>query len=105
MKVIRKSAESMDTLVTEYIDAMGLRPAHNKYRIDRAWEQITNSTPYIVRTWFKDGIYYVTMNSSAARSMLSMQKDILTIRLNEALGQDTLFKSDSKEPIKKIVLK
>lgn len=105
MKVRRKSAESMDSLVTEYIDAMGLRPAHNKYRIDRVWEEITNSTPYIVRTYLKDGIYYVTMNSSAARSMLSMQKDILTIRLNEALAKDSLFKSDSKEPIKKIVLK
>lgn len=95
----------MDSLVTEYIDAMGLRPAHNKYRIDRVWEQITNSTPYIVRTYLKDGIYYVTMNSSAARSMLSMQKDILTTRLNEALSKDSLFKSDSKEPVKKIVLK
>ena len=107
MRFEKKRSEGMESVVQAYIRAMRLSPALNKRRVFEAWAQATGAGQYTIRQSYKEGKLTVTLNSSVVRSMLYMQRDIFTKRINEILVRDELF--NPNEPgtgfVKEIVLK
>ncbi len=107
MKVVKKTAEPMNSLVLRVITATGLKASHNKYRIDLAWMQTSGAGEYTRNIYFRGGTLYISLNSSVVRSMLAVQNAALLAKLNAALCEDELFikKDGDKQPIRKLVLK
>lgn len=103
----RKEAVGMETLISEYIRQMKLTSGLNCHRVFAAWDEVSGVSRYTVDRFFKDGVLYVTMNSSMVRNQLYFQLDVLMDKMNAFLEDDFLFDGAGKEGryIKKIVLR
>ena len=87
----RTNPEPFQALFLEWVVSMGYGPSYNSYRIEKAWKKVSGSESQTVRTFFRDGILYVTLNSSALRSHLSLSVENLRTRLNRELDEDGRF--------------
>lgn len=107
MKFERKSAQSAGDLAMACIKMLKAAPALNTRCIFRAWDSESGAAQYTLKRYFKKGVLYITLSSSAARSMLYMQRDILANKINRCLENDSLFSKDCEEVgfVEKIVLK
>ena len=107
MKVQRKTAEGMDSLMIRYVKAMGISAAHNSHRIFLAWDEASGAADNTIRRYFKDGVLTITLNSSVVRSVLYMQSDLLIAKINGILDEDELFIKDSPKlkKVEKLALK
>lgn len=74
-----------------YLKQARLNSRLNERRIFEAWDQVSGAQAYTSRKFYRDGVLYITLNSSAARTHLSMQKDALLARINDILRSDSLF--------------
>ncbi len=101
MRMERKNAEGMDTLMLRYIKAMRLGAQHNTRRIFLAWDEVSGAGSYTLKRFYRDGKLYISLSSSVLRTHLSMQKASLMERLNAHLLQDSLFIRD--EPLTPLV--
>ena len=77
MKVQRKTAVGMDSLMIRYVKAMGISASHNTHRIYLAWEEASGAAANTIKRYFKDGTLTITLNSSVVRSVLLLQTDLL----------------------------
>ncbi len=90
-RIERKYPVPIRQAIQEWLVAEGLGPAYNAQLICRRWGEISGMDRYTSRVWFNGGTLYVTLNSSVARSRLSLMTGPLTDRLNDALRQDEMF--------------
>ena len=97
----------MEEVVELFIKDMRLATVLNTHCVFRAWDKASGAERYTIRRFFRDGKLYITLNSSALRSILFLQRAALVDKINILLSQDPLFtKSDSKAPfVKEIILK
>ncbi len=107
MRVERKSAVGMDSLMIRYVKAMGLTFSHNQRRIYQAWDEASGAAQHTIKRFFKDGTLSITLDSSVVRSVLLLQKDFLVAKMNQILDEDELFIKDDPRlhKIEKLILK
>ncbi|MBP5398674.1 MAG: DUF721 domain-containing protein [Bacteroidales bacterium] len=103
----RRQAEPILAIFLEWVVSEGGGPSYNAYRIEKAWKEVSGTQEHTVRTFFKDGILYVTLDSSVLRSHLSHLTDSLQGALNAALDRDERFLKgySFSRKVDKIVLK
>ena len=88
----RKEAKKIGSLLDEFVRANNLEKGLAEYRLMKAWHNllgkgISRSTR---KMYIRDRKLFVTLYSSVARDELSMMKDELLRRLNEASGRHTI---------------
>ena len=93
----RKNAITLGDALMEMIRQMKMSSGLNTQRIFSAWDEASGAGPCTLKKFFRDGILYITLNSSVIRSQLSFQKDAILEKINAILASDELFtKSDPK---------
>ena len=107
VRIHRKEAVSMDTLVQQYIKSMKLAAGLNTQRIFAAWDACSGAGPFTLRRFFRNGKLYITLNSSVIRSQLYFQREALVEKMNAYLSQDELFTADNRTvgEIRQLVLR
>lgn len=105
--ISRKEPLGMEELVHLFIRSMGLSASLNTRRIFAAWDEVSGASRYTLRRYFRAGKLFITLNSSMARSQLSLQKDVLVARINDLLRKDEMF--DRNDPnvrfVEELILK
>ncbi|MBO7118539.1 MAG: DUF721 domain-containing protein [Bacteroidales bacterium] len=93
-RIERKTAQSMEELVQEYIKSMKISSGLNTHRVFAAWDQASGAADFTIKRFYRGGKLYITLNSSVVRNQLSFQKAALIEKMNALLRQDTLFTRD-----------
>lgn len=103
----RKEPQPMDVVIKEFIREMKLTSGLNTQRIFAAWDEISGAAKWTTNRFFKDGVLYITMNSSVARNHLVFQLPELTRSINDRLMADPLFVKDDPKSrlVTRIILK
>lgn len=78
----------------KYLKIVKMNSRLNERRVFEAWDRISGAGAYTSGRYFRDGKLYVTLNSSAARVHLAMQKGALVDRLNAQLREDALYDAE-----------
>lgn len=107
VRLTKREPRPMDELIRYYIKSMQLTPALNTQRVFAAWDAVSGAASYTLRRFFRDGILYITVNSSVVRNQLWFQRDALVQGINEFLAKDELFNADKcpEGPVRQLVLK
>ena len=106
-RIHRKKPLSMEEVVELFIKDLKLCAGLNTQCVFRAWDEASGAGNYTIRRFFRDGKLYITLNSSALRSMLFLQRAALVDKINILLNQDPLFTRDDKRAsyVQEIILK
>jgi len=103
----RKEPQAMDEVIHDFIRGMRLTAGFNTQRVFDAWDEVSCAGNYTVDRFFKNGILYITLNSSVVRNRLSFQIVSMVHDINEKLLADPLFIKDdpASHLVQKIILK
>lgn len=93
-KIERKTAQPVGDALRAYLKAYHLTPGLNTQRVFAAWDQASGAAAYTIRRWYRDGILYITLNSSVIRGQLNIQRQFLLEKINAILAGDELFSQD-----------
>lgn len=106
-RIARKTPQSMDEVVSEFIREAKLAYGFNVQCILSAWDKVSGAGKYTLNKFFKDGVLFVTLSSSVVRSNLYFQTDAIKDAINALVQSDPLFVKDDPRTssVKKIVLK
>jgi len=96
-KIERTIPKPVAQLIKQYFKESGLSSAHNTHRVFEAWDEASGAAQYTVRKFYRDGVLYITINSSAARAHLQIQSRALIDRINEILHSDPCFIEDDSQ--------
>ena len=90
-----------------FLKETGLEARHNVQRIYAAWDEASMASVHTISKYYRDGMLYVTLRSSMARTHIQMQKRDILRQMNVILSKDPLFvrKDSETEYVKEIVLK
>lgn len=94
MRMERKYAQGLDSVMMLWIKQMHLGPQHNTRRVFAAWDEACGYPQHTIKRFYKDGVLTVTMTSSVLSNHLSMQKSALVKKMNAILQRDMLFLKD-----------
>jgi predicted nucleic acid-binding Zn ribbon protein len=88
----RKEVRRMDSLLQQFVKANGLERGLAEYRLIKSWKDLLGiSVAKKTKSLrIQNRKLYVTLHSSVARNELSMIKDSLIPKLNEAAGMDVI---------------
>ena len=96
-RIARKNAVTIAEALKEMFRSSAAGATFNTRRIFAAWDQASGAGAYTIRRYFREGVLYITMNSSVLATQLSMQKGFLVEKINAILADDILFiKEDSR---------
>lgn len=88
----RKDVRKIDSLLQQFVRAHGLERGLAEYRLMKSWNELLGVT--IARKTrslrIQNRKLFVSLNSSVVRNELSMIKDTLIPKLNEAAGMDVI---------------
>lgn len=106
-KLVRTEPRPMSDVVDGFIREVKLASGLNARRVSEAWNTVTGCGRFTSRTFFRDGVLTVTLNSSLVRSRLYPQIGQVKDEINRTLKSDPLFvKDDSKTRyVEKIILR
>lgn len=90
----RKHAVGVGEVLRQYLKESRLSVSLNTSRVFAAWDAVSAASAFTSRKYYRDGILYVTLSSSVARSRLQMQKALLVEQINAFLLSDSLFIKD-----------
>lgn len=88
----RKDVRKIDSLLQQFAKANGLEQGLAEYRLMKSWNELLGVT-IAKRTRslrVKNRKLFVSLDSSVVRNELSLIKDTLIPRLNEAAGMDVI---------------
>lgn len=88
----RKPEKKIGSLLSAYLKSNNLEQGMAEFRLKRAWGEllgasVSRSTRQL---YVKDGVLFARMHSSVLRSEISLIKDDLIRRLNEAAGKEVI---------------
>ncbi len=88
----RKDFKKIDTLLHQFVKANGLERGLAEYRLMKSWKDLLGITvaKKTKSLRIKNKKLYVTLHSSVVRNELSLMKDSLIPKLNEAAGMDVI---------------
>lgn len=93
-RLSRKSPESMDELVLQFIRTLKHNNQMNRQRIFAIWNEISGASNYTLDKYMKDRVLYCAISSSMVRSQLYLKREELLRKMNDALRKDRYFVSD-----------
>ena len=88
----RKDVRKIDSLLQQIVKANGLERGLAEYRLMKSWKDLLGITvaKKTKSLRIKNRKLFVTLHSSVVRNELSMMKDSLIPKLNEAAGMDVI---------------
>ena len=88
----RKEVKKIDSLLQQFVKAQGLEKGLAEYRLMKSWKDLLGITvaKKTKSLRIQNRKLFVTLNSSVVRNELSMIKDSLIPKLNEAAGMDVI---------------
>jgi predicted nucleic acid-binding Zn ribbon protein len=88
----RKDVRKIDSLLHQFVKAHGLERGLAEYRLMKSWKDLLGITvaKKTKSLRIQNRKLYVTLHSSVVRNELSMMKDSLIPKLNEAAGMDVI---------------
>jgi predicted nucleic acid-binding Zn ribbon protein len=88
----KKDIQKIDSLLDQFVKTNNLERGLAEYRLMKAWENLLGIC--IARKTksmhIRNGKLFVTLHSSVVRNELSMMKETLISRLNEAAGMNVI---------------
>jgi predicted nucleic acid-binding Zn ribbon protein len=88
----RKDVHKIDSLLQQFVKTYGLEKGLAEYRLMKSWNELLGIT--IARKTkslrIQNRKLYVSLHSSVVRNELSLMKDTLIPKLNEAAGMDVI---------------
>jgi len=104
-KIERLNAEPLGNLLKLFVAGNHLGEGLIRQAVSQAWDEASGSAVHTVNRFFRDGILYVTLDSSLVRRELMFQNDFLLSSVNEILSRnETLRVSGLECQVKKIVM-
>lgn len=95
-KLQYKKAIPIGDALKAWLKAYHLTTGLNTQRVFDAWDQASGAAAYTVSRFYRDGILYITLNSSVIRGQLNIQRQFLLEKINSILAGDKLFSEDDK---------
>jgi len=88
----RKEVKKIDSLLQQFVKARGLEKGLAEYRLMKSWKDLLGITvaKKTKSLRIQNRKLFVTLHSSVVRNELSMIKDSLIPKLNEAAGMDVI---------------
>jgi predicted nucleic acid-binding Zn ribbon protein len=88
----RKEVRKIDSLLQQFVKANGLERGLAEYRLMKSWKDLLGiSVAKKTKSLrIQNRKLFVTLHSSVIRNELSMIKDTLIPKLNEAAGMDVI---------------
>ena len=88
----KKDARRMDSLLQQFVKANNLERRLAEHRLMKSWKDLLGITvaKKTKSMHIRNRKLYVTLHSSVVRNELSMIKDTLIPKLNEAAGMDVI---------------
>ena len=88
----RKDVKKIDSLLHQFVKAHGLERGLAEYRLMKSWKDLLGITvaKKTKSLRIQNRKLYVTLHSSVVRNELSMMKESLIPKLNEAAGMDVI---------------
>lgn len=88
----RKEVKKIDSLLHQFVKAHGLERGLAEYRLMKSWKDLLGITvaKKTKSLRIQNRKLFVTLHSSVVRNELSMMKDSLIPKLNEAAGMDVI---------------
>ena len=86
----RKEVKKIDSLLQQFVKAQGLEKGLAEYRLMKSWKDLLGITvaKKTKSLRIQNRKLFVTLHSSVVRNELSLIKDSLIPKLNEAAGMD-----------------
>jgi len=88
----KNTTQSLKDILGEILDQPKLKKGANEFRAVHYWEKVMGKT--VAKTtksvFFRNGILFVSFNSSVVRGELVMLKDKIIKNMNEAIGSQTI---------------
>lgn len=106
-RIARKQAISVAEALKEMFRSERLGATLNTRRVFLAWEEASGAGDFTIRKFFRDGVLYVTLNSSVLASQLGMQKAALLEKINAILADDPLMirEGEFEQTVKELRIK
>jgi len=84
----RKNTQKLNEVIEKYLEALDVNGKLKEVRLIRSWEEVVGSliARKTDRIFIREGVLFVYMNSSIARSELSMVRESLVEKLNQKAG-------------------
>jgi predicted nucleic acid-binding Zn ribbon protein len=84
----RKNTQKLNEVIEKYLEALDVNGKLKEVRLIRSWEEVVGSliARKTERIFIREGVLFVYMNSSIARSELSMVRESLVEKLNQKAG-------------------
>ena len=88
----RKDVKKIDSLLHQFVKAHGLERGLAEYRLMKSWKDLLGiSVAKKTKSLrIQNRKLFVTLNSSVVANELSMMKEALVPKLNEAAGMDVI---------------
>ena len=88
----RKDVKKIDSLLHQFVKAHGLERGLAEYRLMKSWKDLLGVTvaKKTKSLRIQNRKLFVTLHSSVVRNELSMMKEALVPKLNEAAGMDVI---------------
>ncbi len=88
----RKEVKKIDSLLKQFVKAQGLEKGLAEYRLMKSWKDLLGITvaKKTKSLRIQNRKLFVTLHSSVVRNELSMIKESLIPKLNEAAGMDVI---------------
>jgi len=84
----RKNTQKLNEVIDKYLEALDVNGKLKEVRLIRSWEEVVGRliARKTDRIFIREGVLFVYMNSSVARSELSMVRESLVEKLNQKAG-------------------
>jgi predicted nucleic acid-binding Zn ribbon protein len=88
----KKDVKKIDSLLQQYVKAKGLEKGLAEYRLMKSWNELLGVTiaKKTKSLRIQNRKLFVTVHSSVVRNELSLIKESLIPKLNEAAGMDVI---------------
>ena len=106
-RIARKQAITVAEALKEMFRSERLGATLNTRRVFLAWEEASGAGDFTIRKYFRDGVLYVTLNSSVLATQLGMQKASLLEKINAILADDPLMirEGELEQTVKELRIK
>ncbi|HKL38606.1 MAG TPA: DUF721 domain-containing protein [Bacteroidales bacterium] len=84
----RKNTQKLNEVIEKYLESLDVNGKLKEVRLIRSWEEVVGRliARKTDRIFIREGVLFVYMNSSVARSELSMVRESLVEKLNQKAG-------------------
>ncbi len=88
----RQNTETLDQVIQRYIKSIGAEPKIMEIRVKNSWDEVmgTAIAQQTKSIFLRGKVLFVKIQSPIVKAELSMLKQSILLRMNEAVGEGTL---------------